>query len=81
MGLEPATFGATIRRTLLLGVAVRCRIGLDKPISLLMVAHCFCVLRAEWCQKWCQTILAREPSSVGCVFARTTSLGASYVPF
>jgi hypothetical protein len=30
------------------------RIGLDKPISLLAVARCFCVLRSEWCQQWCQ---------------------------
>jgi hypothetical protein len=21
---------------------------------LLVVARCFCVLRHEWCQKWCQ---------------------------
>ena len=27
-----------------------CRIGLDKPISLLTVARFFCVLRSEWCQ-------------------------------
>ena len=46
----PATFGATIRRHLFPGVAVRCRIGLDKRISLLVVARCFWVVRAEWCQ-------------------------------
>jgi hypothetical protein len=33
---------------------VHCRIGLSKLISLLVVARCFCVLRSEWCQKWCQ---------------------------
>ena len=50
----PATFCATIRRLLFPVVAVRCRIGLSKPISLLAVACCFCVLRSEWCQRWCQ---------------------------
>jgi len=49
-----AHFGATIRRHLFLGVAVSCRIGLDKLISLLTVAHHCSVLRAEWCQEWCQ---------------------------
>jgi hypothetical protein len=49
----PATFGATIRRHGFLGVAVCCRIGLPKQISLLVVARCFWVLRSEWCQKWC----------------------------
>ncbi len=47
-----------IRRCLFLGVAVRCRIGLDKPFSLRAVARSFCVLRAEWCQKWCQMVSA-----------------------
>ena len=42
-GLEPATFGATIRCHRFLGVAVHCRIGLSKLISLLAVACCFCV--------------------------------------
>jgi hypothetical protein len=41
---------ATIRRLLLPGVAVCCRIGLEKPISLHEIAHCFCALCAEWCQ-------------------------------
>ena len=36
------------------GVAVRCRIGVSKQISLLAVANRFCVLRSEWCQQWCQ---------------------------
>jgi hypothetical protein len=49
-----ATFGATIRRYLFVGVAYRCRIGIDKLISLLRVAHGFCVLRPEWCREWCQ---------------------------
>jgi hypothetical protein len=54
-GLKPATFSrATIRRHLFPGVAVRCRIGVSKPFSLLAVAPSFCVLRAEWCQRWCQ---------------------------
>src|SRR5215203_327658 len=53
-GLEPATFGATIRRCLFLDVAVRCTIGLSRPILLLAVARHFYVLRARWCQKWCQ---------------------------
>src|SRR5215204_5149634 len=48
-----ATFGATIRRRLFLGVARSCRIALSKPISLLTVAHSFCVLHAQWCQEWC----------------------------
>jgi hypothetical protein len=51
MGLEPATFGATIRRYLFLSVAECCTIALTKLISLLMVAHRYCVLRSEWCQK------------------------------
>jgi hypothetical protein len=55
-GLEPATFGATIRRHLFLGVAGGCRIALYKPISLLVVAYCFRVLRPGWCQKWCHTV-------------------------
>src|SRR5215211_1123943 len=50
----PATFGATIRRHLFLGVAAGCRIALDKPIPLLTVARGCCVLRAQWCQHWCQ---------------------------
>jgi hypothetical protein len=53
---DVATSGATIRRHLFLGVAVRCRIGLDKAISVLVVARSFRVLRSEWCQKWCQTV-------------------------
>ncbi len=54
MGLEPASFGATIRQYLFLCVALCCRNRLSKPIFLLMVAHGFCVLRAQWCQQWCQ---------------------------
>ena len=38
-GLEPATFGATIRRHPFLGVAWGCSIGLSKPISSLVVAR------------------------------------------
>jgi hypothetical protein len=53
MGLEPACFGATIRRTLFLGVARNSRICLPKPISLLKVARCFRVLRSECYQQWC----------------------------
>jgi hypothetical protein len=49
-GLEPAPFGATIRRPLFLEVAVGCKIGLSKPISLLVVARRCSVLRVEWCQ-------------------------------
>jgi hypothetical protein len=50
----PAPFGATIRRTRFLGVALRCRNRLSKPISLLVVAQRFWVLRSKWCQQWCQ---------------------------
>ena len=66
MGLEPATFGATIRRLLFLRVAVHCRIGLSKPILLLTVARRFCVSRPEWCQEWCQIASAapRVPISL-----------------
>src|SRR5215211_6487030 len=47
-----ATFSrATIRRYLFLCVAICCRIALSKPISLLVVARCFCVLCAQWCQQ------------------------------
>jgi hypothetical protein len=35
-------------------VSGRCTIGLSKPISLLTVAHRFCMLRPQWCQQWCQ---------------------------
>jgi hypothetical protein len=45
---------ATIRRCLFPGIAERCRIGLEKQISSLEVAHCFWVLRARWFQKCCQ---------------------------
>ena len=63
------TFGATIRRHQFLGVAVHCRIGLFIAISLLEVARCFCVLRPEWCQKWCQTVSATPlaPQCIGLV--------------
>jgi hypothetical protein len=47
-------FGTTIRRHLFLCVAIRCKIGVSKPFSLLSVARRFSVLRPEWCQKWCQ---------------------------
>jgi hypothetical protein len=57
--LQPVPFGATIRRHRLPQVAVRCRIGLDKLIALHAIAHRFCVLRAEWCQQWCQTTTPR----------------------
>jgi hypothetical protein len=59
-------FGATIRCHRFLGVAQRCRIGLSKGISLLVVAHCFWVLRSEWCQKWCQMAWTtpRAPTSL-----------------
>src|SRR5215208_6536243 len=40
-----ATFGATIHRHPFLSVAQHCRIGIDKLISMLTVAHGFCVLR------------------------------------
>jgi hypothetical protein len=53
-GARTRDFGATIRRLLFLGVAPRCRIGIDRLISLLAIAHRFSVLRAEWCQQWCQ---------------------------
>jgi hypothetical protein len=56
-GLELAPFGATIRCHPFLSVAICCRIGIDKLDSLLTVACCFCVLRPEWCQKWCQIYL------------------------
>src|SRR5215210_7507821 len=52
--LEPAPFGAIIRRLLFLTVAGCCKIGLDTRIYLLAVAHRFSVLRSEWCQRWCQ---------------------------
>jgi hypothetical protein len=53
-----ATFGVTICRHLFLSVAVCCTNRLPKPINLLAVAQCFCVLRARWCQKWCQMVSA-----------------------
>jgi hypothetical protein len=45
---------ATIRRCLFPGIAEHCRIGLEKQISSLEVAHCFWVLRARWFQGCCQ---------------------------
>ena len=53
-GLEPATFGATMRRHRLPRVAGSCKNRLSKPIRLLVVARCFWVLRSGWCQRWCQ---------------------------
>ena len=55
-GTQSRAFGATIRRHRLPEVALRCRISLSKPISLLAVAHRCCVLRSGWCQRWCQTV-------------------------
>ena len=42
--------------TPVLRVAAGCTNGLDKPISLLTVAHGFCLLRSKWCQKWCRNV-------------------------
>jgi len=60
-------FGATIRRHRFLGVAGCCINRFSKRISLLAVAYRFCVLRSEWCQRWCQeamvyasTVLANQ---------------------
>jgi hypothetical protein len=55
--VEPTTFGATICRILFLGVAARCRNRLSKLFSLLVVARSFYMLRARWCQWWCQEAL------------------------
>jgi hypothetical protein len=55
-GARTASSGATIRRHRLPRVAMRCKTGLSKPISLLAVACCFCALRPGWCQQWCQTV-------------------------
>lgn len=63
-------FGATIRRHLLPGVAVGCRIGLFKPVFLLTVARRFCVLRAQWCQKWCQMASVASPIPTGLIAPR-----------
>jgi hypothetical protein len=62
-----ATCGATIRCHSFLWVAVGCRIGFSKLFSWLVVARCFCVLHAQWCQKWCQ--MSSDPcacNTVGC---------------
>jgi hypothetical protein len=58
MGIELAPSGATIRRHRLPEVAMRCKFALDKLIRLLAVAHRCCLLRSEWCQRWCQTVKA-----------------------
>jgi hypothetical protein len=55
-GARTASSGATIRRHRLPRVAMRCKTGLDKPFSLLMLAQRFSMLRAEWCQQWCQIL-------------------------
>ena len=60
-GLQPAPFGATIRLHLFPGVSTRCRIGLSKPISLLVLARRFCVLRSECCP----STAARSPRRSG----------------
>jgi hypothetical protein len=73
--LEPAPFGATIRRHRFLGVA-GCRINrLSKRISLLMVAHRCSVLRSGWCQERCQT--ASLTTALFGVVAPRTSSGAA----
>ena len=55
---------ATIRRHRLPRVAAGCRIGVPKAISLLPVAHRFCVLRARRCQRWCQDHAGRYVRAV-----------------
>jgi hypothetical protein len=63
-----ATFGATIRRHRFLGVAVGYRIGVSKPISLLVVARCFCVLRpsgVRWHQPFPTPSVRRRSSLCG----------------
>ena len=53
-------FRSTIRRHPFLDVARGCKNRLSKGICLLVVAHRFCVLRAGWCQRWCQIL--RHPA-------------------
>jgi hypothetical protein len=74
-GSRTRALGATIRCHRFLGVAGCCRIGLDKRISLLVVAHRCCVLRPEWCQKWCQTV--SPTTSVVRIVAPSTSSDAA----
>jgi hypothetical protein len=76
-GLEPATFGATIRRHRLPRVAPRCKNRLSKRISMLAVADSCCVLRSGWCQEWCQTA-PLTTALVGVIAQRTTSGVATY---
>ena len=65
---------AAIRRPLFPHAPIRCRNGLDKPICLLVVARRFCVLRPEWCQKWCQMASAAPPIRRGLFAPRATRL-------
>jgi hypothetical protein len=53
-------------------VAAGCRIRLSKLIFLLVVARRFCVLRAQWCQKWCQTVPERSEVWVDGLFNPTS---------
>jgi hypothetical protein len=53
----------------------RCRIGLDKPILLLTVAHSCCALRPGWCQRWCQTV--SPATTVVRLLPPSTSSGAA----
>jgi hypothetical protein len=69
---QAPTLGATIRRHRFLGVAVGCRIGLSKPISFLVVARRFRVLRSQWCQQWCQMAPAPSLVPMGLVAPRTS---------
>ena len=70
-GLEPATFGATIRRHRLPRVAVRYKIGLSTPNRSLRVARRFWVLRSRWCPTVSLTTI------VACLVALITSSGVA----
>jgi hypothetical protein len=39
-------------------IAIRCKMGLDKLISLLAVACRVCMLSPRGCQEWCLTVSA-----------------------
>jgi hypothetical protein len=58
MGLEPASFGATIPPRVLQEVAQRSESAICKPISVLRFAAGCTVLRSRWCQSGAN--LARE---------------------
>jgi len=62
-GLEPATFGTTIRSGMFQWVASSCKIRISKPIFLLRVAPCCRELRPRWYQSGVTRVPAYDRGS------------------